>query len=78
MARSECSIFSQGFMIKVVSSKYNTEHWSLEEETLMIANQAGLYFSLAWRVFYGFGLAVRAQFNAQAGQGSGSQLALPQ
>lgn len=48
----------QGFMVKVVSSKYNTEHWNLEEETLMIANQAGLYFSVAWRVFYGFGLAV--------------------
>lgn len=45
-------------MVKVVSSKYNAEHWSLEEETLAVTHQAGLYFSLAWRIFYAFGLTV--------------------
>lgn len=53
-----CSVL-QGFMVKVVSSKYNTENWFLEEETLAVAHQAGMYYSLAWRVFYAFGLTVR-------------------
>ena len=54
------SLGVQGFMIKVVSSKYNEERWLIEEETMAVMHHAGLYFSLAWRVFYGFGLTVSA------------------
>ena len=57
----------QGFLVKVVCSKHNTENWQLQEELLAVTQQGHLYFSLSWRIFYAFGLAVSYSFTLSYG-----------